>query len=142
MQGHRIEFCRNFSCRENGFDFGPEEEAISVVRIEKRFLPDTIARQEHAPAAAVPNGEGKHPAQLLDDVVAPLFIAVQDNFGICFRMELMPRSEQLTSEFEKIVNLAVENDPHGPVLVRHGLVACGGKIDYGESPMTQRHPLR
>ena len=40
MQGHRVEFCLNFSRRQNGLDFGAEVEAMFVVIVEERFLPD------------------------------------------------------------------------------------------------------
>src|SRR6267378_4541117 len=43
---------------------------------------------------------------------------------------------ELASEFQKVVDLAVEDDPHRLFLVGHGLVAAG-QVDNGEAPETE-----
>ena len=56
---------------------------------------------------------------------------MDDDLRIGSRSEYVPTRLQLTPEFQEIVDLAIEDDPNGFFLVRHGLVATR-KIDDGE----------
>src|SRR5207237_9268840 len=56
---------------------------------------------------------------------------MDDGFRITFGLKYVPKHLQLTPEFQEIVDLAIEDDPNGFFLVRHGLVATR-KIDDGE----------
>ena len=45
----------------------------------------------------------------------------------------MPASDELLAELGEVVDLAVEGEVDGSVLVRHRLLAVGREIDDGES---------
>jgi hypothetical protein len=64
---------------------------------------------------------------------------VHDHLGVRARREAVPAREQLLPQRLEVVDLAVEDHHHRPVLVEHGLVARG-QVDDGQAAMTQPHP--
>src|SRR5438552_1213003 len=73
---------------------------------------------------------------MIEDIRAPLFIAMDDHLGVGIRSKLMALFLQLCSQFSVIVNLAVEDDPHRFFCVRHRLMTAG-EIDDRQSPEAQ-----
>ena len=61
--------------------------------------------------------------ELRDELVTPFFVGVDERFGVRRRPVAVARPFQLLAELQVVVDLAVEGDPHRPVLVRHRLVA-------------------
>src|SRR5690349_8696569 len=110
------------------------------MRIEERLLPQMIGGQEHAPAALVPEGEGKHPAQAANHVTAPLLITVHNHFSVSVRTKLMASRYQFGAQLLEVVDLAVEGDPDGLILIAHGLMAGGREINDGEAAVLQADP--
>ena len=53
----------------------------------------------------------------------------------------MARRQQIFSELRKVVNLAIEDNPDGLVLVRHRLMACGAEVDDAQAAVSQRDRL-
>ena len=68
---------------------------------------------------------------MIEHLIAPLLIPMDDDFRIGSGSEDVPICLQLTPELQKIVDLAIKDYPNGFFLVRHGLVAAG-KIDDRE----------
>ena len=73
----------------------------------------------------VPDRQTEHPAQARDRLLTPLLVSVDDDFGIGGRIETMPRRFELAPELAIVVDFAVEDDPHGAILVVDRLVAGG-----------------
>ena len=73
----------------------------------------------------IPNGQAKHAVEMIEDICAPLFVAVDDYFRVGIRPKLMALALQFGSQFFVIVNLAVEDYPHGFLCVGHRLMAAG-----------------
>jgi hypothetical protein len=88
----------------------------------------------------VPDGEGKHAAQLLHHFSAPLLIAMNDDFSIRMGAEGVSSGNQLCAQFLKVVNLAVEGDPYGLIFIAHGLMTGGRKVYDGQPAVLQAHP--
>ena len=99
-----------------------------------------VGGQQHAAMAIVPDGEGKHAAQLLHHFSAPLLIAVNNDFSIGMGAEGVSGGNQLRAQFLKVINLAVEGDPDGFIFIAHGLMPRGGKIDDRKPAVLQAHP--
>ena len=70
---------------------------------------------------AIPEPDGKHTAQLVDEIKPLLLVKVDQDLGVRVRLELVPPAEELLSQFTIVVDLAVERDPDGPGLVGKGL---------------------
>ena len=95
-----------------------------------------IARQDQPTEPGIPYRDTEHPVEAIENARAPLLVAVDDHFRVGARSEDVPASLQLQSQFPKVVDLAVENDPNGRLPVRHRLVAAV-QIDDGKAPKTQ-----
>src|SRR5262249_43534780 len=72
----------------------------------------------------------------LHDCGATLFIEVQDCLGIRAGAIVVTASDQLRSQFRVVIDLAVEDNPDGAVLVGHRLTAAFDVHDC-QSPMSQ-----
>jgi hypothetical protein len=61
-------------------------------------------------------------------------------FGIRVGIKAMPSSLQFGPQFRKVVNLAVEHQPHGPVFIEDGLMtAC--QVDNAEAAHAKPDPV-
>src|SRR5207247_1626349 len=83
----------------------------------------------------VPDGEGEHPAQALGERVAPLLVPVDQDFGVAAGAEDVAPGDQLLAQPEVVVDLAVEGDGDGAVLVLHRLRAGLREVDDREPPV-------
>jgi len=73
---------------------------------------------------------------MIEHLIAPLLIPVDDDLRIASGSEDVPICFQLSPELLKIVDFTIEDDPNGFFLVRHGLVAAR-KIDDREPSKTE-----
>ncbi len=82
-----------------------------------------IARKKQATDLCVPEGKGEHAIEPTDAIQSPLFIRVNDDFGIGMRSEDVPVLLQLLTKLNEIVDLAVEDDLHRVIFIRDRLSA-------------------
>ena len=122
---------------EDGLDLGGEDEAVADAGVVKRLHAEAIAREEEAAAGRVPDREGEHAAQPLDAGIAPLLVGVDDRLGVGARAIAMPGALELAPQIGVVVDLAVEDDADGFVLVGQRLAAAG-EVDDAESPVAER----
>src|SRR5205807_8909878 len=78
---------------------------------------EPVSREHEAPALRIPQGEGEHAAQLVDEVRAVLLVEVDDDLGVAPRGEPVPLRLEPPLELLEVVDLAVEDDLDGAVLV-------------------------
>src|SRR5260370_37206923 len=83
-----------------------------------------VPGNEKTAQASIPEGESEDTIEALDAIDAPLFIAMDDDFGIRICFESMAVFDELFPQFDVVVYLAVENKLHGVVFVRDGLGAA------------------
>jgi hypothetical protein len=81
----------------------------------------------------VPDGEGEHPAESIHAIFAILFVHVEDDFRVRDCGEVVPLGQEFGRQFTVIVDLSVENDPQGKILIGDGLVA-GCEINNAQPP--------
>src|SRR5712691_7020548 len=66
-----------------GFQLRTEDQyAARRDRVIQRFLAHAIARDEKLAFARIPDGEGKHAAQMVDTTCAVLFVSMDNRFGV------------------------------------------------------------
>ena len=79
--------------------------------------------------AQIEKSKGKHAAQFAEEIFAPLFPTVNENFRVGLRCEMMPGEEEAFAQFAVVVQLAVEDDGYVGGFVPNGLVTAGNVDD-------------
>ena len=120
---------RHVRVGEQRLDLRPEYEMPPVAIVEQRLLARAIAREHEPAGAVVPQRDGKHAVDRLDEGRAALLVQVDENFGVGLGPETMALPFELGAELAEVVDLAVEDHADRPVLVRHRLIRRGGQVD-------------
>ena len=124
---------------EDRLDLGGEEQRAVLQGVVERLHAEPIPGEQHPSPASVPEGEGELALQLVDARLPALLVKVDD------RLRVRPAAIPVTAGLEPapkrlvVVDLAVEDDPDGFVLVRHRLAAGGREIHDGEPAVAQPH---
>ena len=127
---------------EEALDFRAEQErAFVCLIIIEGFDAEGVAGTVEGAGLGIADHEREHSAQLFRELFAPLFVAVNENFGVTAGLEGVSRSEELFAQFHEVVDFAVERDDDGTVLVVHGLGAVG-KVDDGKTAETEGDGIR
>src|SRR5262249_41852441 len=131
-EGGVIRARRDETALENRLDLGGEEQTVAGKRPIQRLHAKTVARKQQPARNGVPQGEGTQPAELMDAVVTPFFVRVND------RLRVGPRSIHVTGPLQTradvamVVNLSVVGDPDVTAFVGQRLVT-GGEIDDAQA---------
>src|SRR6185369_17401372 len=99
----------------------------------ERLDAEAIACQKQPALPLVPERKREHPAQVFDGVRTELLVEMDDRFGVTRRTEHVSAAREPRPQLAVVVDLAVEHDPDGAVLVRHGLVSVL-EIDDAQPP--------
>jgi len=123
----------------DGTHLGPEPNAVRTIRVVQRLDTEVIPHQHQALEIVIPDGQGEHAVQPVDDVDAPLPVAVHDHLDVGAGRERVTETDQLGLEFPVVVDLSVAEDPDGTVLGAERLVTTV-EVDDREAP--EREPER
>src|SRR5206468_1446476 len=96
----------------------------AIKPIEEKLEPKEISGEEQALPGSVPNNDGKHAIEMIENVVTPLLVAVHDHFRVAARLEGVTERFELAAELREVVDFAIENDPHRRLAVRHRLMSA------------------
>src|SRR5437667_609268 len=123
---------------EQRFGLRCKDQAVREVRIVERLDAEPVAREEESMPTRIPERQGKHPVEPVNEALSLFFVEMNHDLGIGSRHELMPfRAEPLTKLVE-VVDLPIKNNPDRSVLVRDRL-APRIEVDDGESSHSQPH---
>jgi len=114
---------------EDRLDLGTEQQGPGQDGVVQRLDADPIARQEQLAAPAVPDRQGEHPFESMQEVRPLLLVEVQQRLGVGARPVTVSFGFQFPAQDCMVVDLAVVGDPDRPVLVAHRLVAGGRQVD-------------
>ena len=110
---------------QQAFQFGRENyTAVRNLRVMQRLDAKTVTHQPQRIGMAVKQGESEHAVEAIDAGLAPLAIAVKDDFSVAVGTEAMPLPFQFTAHLGKIVDFAVEGDGETFVRGEHRLCAA------------------
>src|SRR5581483_11913507 len=97
--------------------------------------PETIASQKQFLPVPIPESKGEHPTELLDAVLPPPSVTLEDYFRIGLRPPLVRRSvlrsaprSEATAQLAVIVDFAVVAHPIPALRVLHRLLASGREV--------------
>ena len=127
---------------EEALDLGAKQQVALVgLVVVERLDAEDVTRAKELARAHVVHHEAVHTAQALDQALSPLLIAVHENLGVGIAVEGVAGGLQLGAELLEVVDLAVEDDEDGAVLVAHRLGASLGEVENGQAAETQRHAI-
>src|SRR5690242_9560508 len=107
-----------------------------VDSVVEQFDSQRIASKKQTLLAHVPDCQAEHTVQAVKHLVAPLFVAVDNDFGVRFGAEDVAALLELALELLEVVDFTVKGDPDGFLGVRHGLMAAR-KVDNREPAETE-----
>ena len=131
-----VHFPREAGIAEDGFHFRGEIEHAVFQGVENRLYTQPVPGHEQYPLFPVPQGEGEHAPEPLHTAVSPLFIPVDDDFGVGVGPEHVAGRFQFGPQFPEIVNFSVENHLEGFVFVADGLFT-GRQVNDAQPPVPQ-----
>src|SRR5579862_7891370 len=85
----------------------------------------------------VPNGEGKHSTKFRKAWLAPSGIGLEENFGVRVADKNCASPFQLRTNFKKVVDLAVVDNPVAAFRIVHGLMAERREIENRKTPASE-----
>ena len=118
----------------------PNDSDLPSQRQYKGFFAHPVPRQQQTPPRGIPDGEGEHAPEVVDQRVPVFFVQVGDAFAVPVGHHPVPPSAQFGPEFGEVVDLAVEDHRHRAVLVVYRLLSPG-HIDDRE-PSHSEHGMR
>ena len=115
---------------EQRFHLRRERESVAGQFAEEQgFLSHPVTHEQQTCAADVPDGDGEHPAQVVDEIVAVFFIQVWNHLGIGFAAKGVTRRQQGCAQLRRVVDLAIDHGDDRAVFVFHRLSARRGEVD-------------
>ena len=125
---------------DQGRQSGREPDHAGRFRQIERLDPQTVAPQHDPAAVALPDREGEHAVELLDEPRPPGVIGLQHHLGVAVGEELVALPFQFGAQFRVIVDAAVEYDGQAQGRIDHGLLGGIGQIDDLQPAVAERHP--
>src|SRR5207253_2869445 len=107
------------SVLKQGLDLGTEDELVLGEGEVERLDADAIAYQQQLSAAAIPESEGEHAAEVVDAVGSVFLVQVEDDLGVAPGPEAVALRLEGRAVLCVVVDLAVVDKPDGLVLVGH-----------------------
>src|SRR2546425_1040086 len=104
-------------------DFGAKQQSLAAQRVMQRLLSEAVSCQQQTFSAFIPECEREHPAQLLHALGPILLVQVNDHLGVSAGVEAVATSFQCPAQLWEVVDLPIEDDPEGSVLVVDGLMS-------------------
>ena len=118
-------------------DFRGKNKIGTGLRIVQRLDAHRIARDEQAMAAGVPQGEGKHAAELCQAIFSPARIGFQQDFSIGVADKTCAGFLEFVPNVAEVVDLAVVDDPVAGFGIVHGLVSQRREIKNRQPAVAQ-----
>ena len=122
MQRLAIDVLADARMQQQCAEFRTKNKLTIYLGVEQRFLADSIARDEKFLGSLVPNCKRKHSAQVLWTVGAILIVGMNDRFGVAVGIKLVAEFLEFLAQLPVVIDLAIENNPGGAILIVNRLV--------------------
>src|SRR6266498_183511 len=107
-----------------------------MLRIEERFLSNSITRQHEFLLMLIPESKSKHAMELLYTVLANFFVQMNNHLRVGIGVEQMSFRLQLHTQSLIIVDLPIVDNPDSTIFIADRLVSRF-KIDNTKSATTK-----
>src|SRR5262245_51826453 len=108
---------------EHNLQLGAKDQTAARFAEVERLHSQPVSRNKKPFPAVVPQREDKHAPHLFDAGIAVLLVQMDNHLCIRVGIETMALTLENRSKSAKVVDLPIEDDPHGPVFVMDGLLA-------------------
>ncbi len=81
---------------QQGLTVGGETEGARSAAVIQRLDAQAVARQKQHALAQVPNGESEHADEVLDAMLAPFGVSLEDDFGVALGEEVVTLGQQIS----------------------------------------------
>src|SRR5204862_5439596 len=98
-QGVAVHFPIEIGLAEQRLDLRSEQQPMVLLPVIERFDAVAVASQMEQLAFGIPQRKRKNAVELPDEIDPPLFVAVQQDFGVGARTKLMAGSHELFAKF-------------------------------------------
>src|SRR4051794_14820705 len=85
VDGYRIQVIEPGDTRQQRGQLRGEAQLAATLGVEERLLPEPVACSEQTAPARVPDREGEHALERVDQLVAVLLVEVDENLGVTTR---------------------------------------------------------
>ena len=116
---------------------GEGERPVGQPRPHERLLAEPVAGEHEPLPGPVPEREGEHPVQVLEEAEAVLLVEVREHRRVARAAHLV--APQRLAQLAVVVELAVEDGDDPARLVRNGL-AAGLEIEHAQALAPERAP--
>ena len=106
----------------------PDPVGVSSVEVQ-RLDAEPVAAEQHPAAVALDDREGEHALEVVDEVVAPAVVGLEQHLGVAVREEAVAVALQLVAQLLVVVDAAVPGDGQPQLGVDHRLRAGLGQVD-------------
>src|SRR5213594_3486271 len=124
--------------RDERAELRAERDTVSRQPIAQGFDAEAVPGEDQSIATRVPQRDREHPAQSGDAVRAHLLVEVDDGLRITPRPKAMPAGDQVAPQVMVIVDLPIEDDLNGAILVGDRLLPAGD-VDDRQPAHAERH---
>ena len=108
---------------QDSLDFRCEDKLTVSWGVVKRFDAERIPGRIQPLVLLIPDGEGEHASEMFRQVFSPLFIAVEEYFGIPLSGKSVSCCQKLPAQFLIIIDFPVKHKNQISGFVCHGLHA-------------------
>src|SRR5437762_3196671 len=138
MQCLRLDVAADIVVNQQRAEFGPKDELAIHLRVQQRLFADAIAGVEQLLRALVPDRKHEHATQMFWTITTVAVPRVHYRFCIAVGVENVAELFQFLAQLAIVVDLAVEDDPRGVILIVDWLLAAL-QIDDREAAHAQAH---
>ena len=100
----RFDVQRPFHLRsgQQRFDLGRQPQPIARERVVKGLFSRTVARRKQQTTPVVPERQGEHAADALQEALAVLLVSVNQHLDVGLRAELVSTSDEIALDSSKL----------------------------------------
>ena len=138
VQGDRVDAGVDAAAGEQRGKRRREPDARGVLGDVQRFDAQSVAAEQYPPAVALDDREGEHALEVVDEPVAPMVVALEQNLGVAGGEEAVAVADQVLPQFLVVVDSAVPGDGQSQLRIDHRLGARFGQIDDLQATMAER----
>src|SRR5436190_508590 len=130
VERRRVDFWPRLVRRQDRANFRSESKTAVGNPIVNELDPHRVPGHYQALVSEIPNAEAEHAVEMIKDIRPPLFVAVNNYFGIAVSPKTVAAALQFNSQFLVVIDLPVEDDANASLRIEHRLMTTG-QIDNG-----------